>query len=451
MNYFTLLEHWKELDGEKPFVVIEDTPYTYAQVYALASCRFTHLDLPEKTAVLIRSQELLSQLTAFLGLQGKRLTPVLCHYDLPAASILTMMKKNGVRYLLTDGALPEDDFSLTEKRDVLSLYAAKGVAERKTADDACMGALSSGSTDVPKVLYRTYESWAGFFATQNRVFQIGRATKLFLEGSLSFTGNLNLLMDALYVGATAVLTNVFRCYGWLRMIERYETDVLYMVPAKLKVMARAFKDAVYPNVRMILCGSQLLEARTGEALLRAMPRADIILYYGASELNYISYLTYQELKARPHSVGRPFDGVRVKIKDELIYVDSPYFVCGKPRPCTVNDTGHIDGDGYILFGGRREAVINKGGFKVNCLKVENALKEHEAVRDALVIGYEEAGHGQQAAAFIAAEREIPRAQMLSFLRQTLSRQEIPKRYIFVREIPLNSLGKADVRKLKELL
>ncbi len=27
----------------------------------------------------------------------------------------------------------------------------------------CMGALSSGSTSVPKVLYRTYESWAGFF------------------------------------------------------------------------------------------------------------------------------------------------------------------------------------------------------------------------------------------------------------------------------------------------
>ncbi len=46
----------------------------------------------------------------------------------------------------------------------------------------CMGALSSGSTSVPKVLYRTYESWAGFFPIQNGIFNIsGNQSCLLME------------------------------------------------------------------------------------------------------------------------------------------------------------------------------------------------------------------------------------------------------------------------------
>lgn len=61
-----------------------------------------------------------------------------------------------------------------------------------------MGAMTSGTTGRAKVLFRTYESWAGFFEEQNRVFGVTPDSCMFAQGSLAFTGNLNLYMGALY-------------------------------------------------------------------------------------------------------------------------------------------------------------------------------------------------------------------------------------------------------------
>ena len=38
----------------------------------------------------------------------------------------------------------------------------------------CMGSWSSGSTGLPKLMFRRYASWAGFFTEQNKKFQVDR-------------------------------------------------------------------------------------------------------------------------------------------------------------------------------------------------------------------------------------------------------------------------------------
>ena len=52
-----------------------------------------------------------------------------------------------------------------------------------------------------------------------------------------------------------------------------------------------------------MAGSQLLDRDTAKALKRAFPHSEIYLYYGATELNYVTYLTYKELLQHPMSVG----------------------------------------------------------------------------------------------------------------------------------------------------
>lgn len=448
MNYFTLLEQQKRQVGGKNFVIIENEPYTYEQIYTKCVDNYRHVDLSTGTVVLINSADLLFQLTAFLGLQSLGAVPIIAHYDLPPKAIEEVMRRNKIRYQLTD--IPVNYLRRASETAAGQLYEIPDIANEPLPVSVCMGALSSGSTGVPKALYRTFESWSSFFTVQNNVFKISSSSTLFLEGSLSFTGNLNLLADVLYLGAIVVLTTRFRCKIWLEMIEKYHVDVVYLVPAKLRLLAKACREMSCLTVKCIVSGSQLLSDKVGQQLSKACPSAEIILYYGASELNYISWINYRDIKNRPSSVGRPFNGVDVSVKDGLIYVDSPWFVEGACRPATVQDTGSVDGNGYIIFGGRAAAIVNKGGYKVNCFRVENAIKEHSAVRDAVVIGYAEEGHGWQLAAFIESET-VTRVKLQSFLTERLARQELPRRYVFVSEIPLNSRGKPEVSQLKKIL
>lgn len=68
---------------------------------------------------------------------------------------------------------------------------------------------TSGSTDAPKILRRTFESWADFFPTQNKIFRVDESSRLFMHGDLNFTGNLNALLSILYAGGSVVTTDKF--------------------------------------------------------------------------------------------------------------------------------------------------------------------------------------------------------------------------------------------------
>ena len=83
---------------------------------------------------------------------------------------------------------------------------------------ACMGVMTSGSTGKSKLLWRDYHSRADFFPEQNRVFGVDDSTIIFCQGSLAFTGNLNIYMGVLAAGGTLIVTEKFRPKHWLELI-----------------------------------------------------------------------------------------------------------------------------------------------------------------------------------------------------------------------------------------
>ena len=65
--------------------------------------------------------------------------------------------------------------------------------------------------------------------------------------------------------------------------------------------------------------------------------------------------------------------------------------------------------------------------------------------------YDDAGRGQEAAAFVICDGELSRQELRRHLKQQLMQQEMPKRILFLKEIPLNSRGKTDKKRLLALL
>ena len=154
--------------------------------------------------------------------------------------------------------------------------------------------MTSGTTGRAKVLFRTYESWAGFFEEQNRVFGVTPDSCMFAQGSLAFTGNLNLYMGALYAGASVAAAGKFRPRLWQEMILKHSCDVVYLIPTKLRLLERGCKTPLN-CVKSIIAGSQGFDKNDLDAVKAVLPNAEMTLYYGASELNYITYIKDSEM------------------------------------------------------------------------------------------------------------------------------------------------------------
>ena len=464
MNYVTLLTNYAKEIPDTPYIILRHQQITYGQAYKDV-CSFVVPEWKErfpeiyKTCVLIRTQNLYHQLLAFLAVMDIGQIPIIGHYDLPEDAEKQLVEKNHIgfvleekdnRWILKQGVGAEDKDGVVSAASQNTKEATAFVPAKVPYQNACMGVLSSGSTDVPKVMYRTYESWADFIPEQNRRFGIDGSAVVFTEGSFSFTGNLNIWASVLYAGCTLAVSEVFNGRRWLEMIATYHVSVLYLVPAKLKMLTR-YLQREYLSMKMILAGSQLLGAATAEKLKKYFPESEIILYYGASELNYITWLNYEEVLRFPDSVGKPVPGVSVWIENGLIYIDTPYHVEGLQQPCTLHDTGSFNEEGYLIFNGREKDIINKGGFKISCTKVENALCSLPEVAQAVVLPYEDAGRGQEAAAFLVCEKEVSVLDLRQRLRKILMPQEMPKKIIVLSGIPLNSRGKTNRDALLKML
>ena len=476
MDYVTLLQKYAKEKENTPYLILKDRQVTYGQAYEdvrgfVAPEWEQQFPKDYKTGVLILSEDVYHQLLAFLAVMNAGQIPIIGHYDLPQDAESKLVEKNRIGFVLEEKennwtlkqgvsepceaetrAAEKQNAQETEMFDPAAVGSSKIVPARFVPakapyQNACMGVLSSGSTDVPKVMYRTYESWAGFIPEQNRRFFIDGDAVVFTEGSFSFTGNLSIWASVIYAGCTLAVSEIFSCRQWLEMIEQHHVTVLYLVPAKLKALTRYLLKE-YPSVKMILAGSQLLGAKTSEKLKKYFPASEIILYYGASELDYITWLSYEEVL---DSVGKPVPGVKVWVENGLIYIDTPYHVEGLQQPCTLHDTGYFNEEGYLIFNGREGDVINKGGFKISCTKIENALCLVPDVVQAVVLPYGDADRGQEAAAFVICDGEISRQELRQQLKQQLMQQEMPKRILFLKEIPLNSRGKTDKKRLLALL
>lgn len=328
---------------EKAALITEEHTYTYGELVALARERRKTASSARRV-YFIKKSAIAQQLIEFIAFAGTDNVPVLAPQEADTEHL-------------------KDIVPLTE---------------------ACMGAMTSGTTGRAKVLFRTYESWAGFFEEQNRVFGVTSDSCMFAQGSLAFTGNLNLYMGALYAGASVAAAGKFRPRLWQEMILKYSCDVVYLIPTKLRLLARGCKTPLN-CVKSIIAGSQGFDKNDLDAVKAVLPNAEMTLYYGASELNYITYIKDSEMTGDRTLIGRPFKGVGVSVRDGEIYIDTKFHVADVKCPATLGDCGSIDENGMLHFLGRRDDMYNINGIKVSGLKVESALLDCDGVEDAAAL------------------------------------------------------------------
>ena len=229
-----------------------------------------------------------------------------------------------------------------------------------------------------------------------------------------------------------------------------------------------------PDFRFIISGGAILTPALKEGILAQLPHILLIDGFGASETGgHGQQLTTAGQKASSGSFRMNED--TLVLKDDLSGPLTP----GSPEQGWLARVGHvplgyyrdpektaktfpvIDGcryavpgdhatlaaDGTITVLGRGSVSINTGGEKVYPEEVEQALKTHPLVYDAVVVGTPNERWGQQVNAIVQL-RVGARAdadELRAFAAQHIARYKLPKEIVFVDHMQRSPSGKADYR------
>lgn len=426
MTIIERLQQHKDLQPYKIALIVDEEQYTYGQLYdAIISMEFNNTsriinlgqfnDGQKNKVLLIQSLSFVEQLLQWLWGLYKGYIPMVCHNEMDVAYIDEL-----ARIISVEGVPTSADF----------------------------GVLTSGTTGRPKPLWRSESSWREFFDIQNNIFYINKDTKIFLHGSFSFTGVSNMVVAVLWSGGTVITTSSLRPIRWIQLIEKYHVDHIYALPTKLRLLVRHCKSKL-DSISYIIGGSQVLDRQLMEQLELICPNMEFILYYGASELNYITYCTGKEWLDREGTVGRPFPTVKIAEQNSVIYVTTKHHIEGIPDTYTVNDCGYIDSDGYLMFHGRRGDVINKGGYKISIPEMELYLQSLQGVSEVAVITINDEIRGEDFIAYMVLEDNTKLSKIIECIHHERPSVEWPKAILEIPMIPLTECSKVDKRKLKE--
>jgi len=116
------------------------------------------------------------------------------------------------------------------------------------------------------------------------------------------------------------------------------------------------------------------------------------------------------------------------------------------------DVVTVDADGYVDLVDRAADVINSGGEWISSQAVENAIMDHDAVREAAVVGVPHDRWGERPAAYVVAEtteREALIEDLGDRIREVYPDWWVPDRVEFAETIPKTATGKFDKVDLRE--
>ena len=274
------------------------------------------------------------------------------------------------------------------------------------------------------------------------------------------------LIFAASMACTVVTRRKFDPEATLDLIDRHQATGLAVVP----VMFDRIMD-LPAEVRNRYSGKSLRFAAASGSRMRPdvviafMDQFGDVIYnnYNATEAGMIATATPQDLRAAPHTAGRPAGGTEIRILDPefnevptgdvgSIYVHNDTQFDGYTSGTTKDfhagfmssgDVGYLDENGRLFVVGRDDEMIVSGGENVYPIEVEKTLATHPEVAETAVIGVDDEQYGQRLAAFVVLEpggSATPDA-LKQHVRENLANYKVPREITVLDELPRGSTGK----------
>lgn len=131
------------------------------------------------------------------------------------------------------------------------------------------------------------------------------------------------------------------------------------------------------------------------------------------------------------------------------FIPHPFRRDGSARLYKTGDLARYLPDGNLEFRGRIDHQVKIRGFRIELGEVEQALRQHAAVREALVIAREDTPGKKYLAAYLTTDPDATptSSELMAFLKAKLPVYMVPAAFVVLREFPLSPNGKLDRRRL----
>jgi O-succinylbenzoic acid--CoA ligase len=252
-----------------------------------------------------------------------------------------------------------------------------------------------------------------------------------------------------------------------------------MVPAmyKLCLLQSDFDTYNLSRWRIGGFGGAPMPVATIEGLAQTLPALMLMNCYGSTEsTSPATIMPSGQTNAHNDTVGIPLACVEIRVMDDKgcevapnvlgeIWIKGPHVVSGywdNPEATQANftggfwhsgDIGSMDAEGYVKVVDRKKDMINRGGYKIYTIEVENALYAHPAVQECAVISKPCPVLGERVHAFVMLRTADTLADELQeFCRSRLSDYKVPESFtLSSTPLPRNANGKLVKKEMRDQL
>ncbi len=349
--------------------------------------------------------------------------------------------------------------------------------ESLEADDAAALILTGGTTGTPKASIVSHRMIA--WNTLNTVIHDVTHNDIYLNVfPLFHTGGLFVYtLPQIIFGGTTILMRQFDPVRVLDLIEREGVTIFAGVPTMFQMLTQApnWNAADLTSLRFCTSGGAplpvpLVEKYAAEKGVRFKQG------FGMTEFGPgIFALAPEDAIRKAGSIGRPNFFVDARVVDddnnplgpnqvgELVLrgpsCGSGYFNNPEASAEVLDDQGWLhtgdlaryDDEWYFYIVGRKKEMFVSGGENVYPAEIEAVLYRHPAVLQCAVVGIPDEKWGEigMACVVLKPETRATEEDLIAFLREHLARYKVPRKIVFLDELPLSGAGKILKRELRE--
>jgi amino acid adenylation domain-containing protein len=340
---------------------------------------------------------------------------------------------------------------------------------------------TSGSTGEPKGIEILVHSLLHFLGCMQRELAFGQVDTLLAIAPLSFDVAVFELLMPLYSGGRVVLLpsgSGADGESVSAAIRAYDPSVLLATPTTWQLLLDAGWSGS-PKLHAV-CGGEILHASLASRL--APLTNQLWNHYGPTETTIAAstYLVLGDEASVP--IGKPIDGIRLYVIDAAgnsatvgepgeLYIAGSQLARGyrnraeltgqrfvhiavgdaQVRAYRTGDLVRFDDRGNLEFLGRVDNQVKIRGYRMELEEIEVALSRHPRVKQAAVVVRECGEDDVRLVAFVTPQDGIApdAANLLDFLATVLPAYMIPRRIVFINQLPQSATGKVDRRALRK--
>jgi acyl-CoA synthetase (AMP-forming)/AMP-acid ligase II len=372
-----------------------------------------------------------------------------------------------VHEILVPAGAPAGAFEISAAKGATGKAQSPGMAG---ADDIALVLHTSGTTSRPKIVPLTQTNVAASARHIARTLALTPKDRcLNIMPLFHIHGLIAAVLSSIGAGASVTCSpgfNALRFFNW--MSEAQPTWYTAVPTMHQAILTRAGRniDTIDSNpLRFIRSSSSSLPPQV-MAELEDVFSAPVIEAYGMTEAAHqMASNPLPPAARKPGSVGIAA-GPEVAIMDldgnllergatGEIVIRGPNVTPGYEANPAANaeaftngwfrtgDQGVMDAEGYLAITGRLKEIINRGGEKISPREVDEVLMDHEAVGQVVTFAMPHAKLGEEVAAAVVLRegKTVTESELRDFAREHLAEFKVPRKILFLDEIPKGATGK----------